>query len=205
MFVDLTTKQEQFNEAMRRYERNPIYLWTGRVVSFLNVSLQVILVVLAWAQTSGVASHALALIIAFVLADFVNGWVHLYMDNCDDYQSPVGPFNASFHLHHRTPRYKENPIVIVYYHESGSKLWLVVRPISTSVWDLGERYLGCVRLGGVFISPFYLPWRRFLITSAMYGKPRWANSLVARESLCPVGTTRATTVRTTCNTRSSTV
>jgi hypothetical protein len=50
--------------------------------------------------------------------------VHMYMDNNDDYESFAGPLIASFHLHHRTPLYKQNPIYIVYYHESGAKIWL---------------------------------------------------------------------------------
>ena len=48
----------------------------------------------------------------------------MYMDNNDDYESPAGPLVASFHLHHKTPRYITKPLIAVYYHESGSKIWL---------------------------------------------------------------------------------
>src|SRR5512138_3590369 len=122
----LTMKQEQFNAAMKRYDSHSGYRLTGMVVSFANVSLQAALAFLAFSETTGAIAHVLAFAVAFVLADLVNGWVHLYMDNCDNYESAAGPFFASFHLHHRTPRYKRRPIIVVYYHESGSKLWLVV-------------------------------------------------------------------------------
>lgn len=122
----LTVKQTQFNAAMERFERNPAYRRTGGVVSFANVSLQAVTAALAFRYTIGPINQALTFAAAYVLADFVNGWVHLYMDNWDDYESPGGPFIAAFHLHHRTPRYKQSPIALVYYHESGSKLWLAV-------------------------------------------------------------------------------
>ncbi|MBN2144002.1 MAG: hypothetical protein JW774_05190 [Candidatus Aureabacteria bacterium] len=121
----LATKQRQFNEAMERYEKIPGYKLIGRFVSFTNVSLQIFLAILVVPQSIGLLSQVLTFGLAYVLTDFVNGLVHMYMDNNDDYDSYAGPLIASFHLHHRTPRYKENPLHIVYYNESGSKLWLV--------------------------------------------------------------------------------
>jgi hypothetical protein len=119
-------KQRQFNAAMEKYEKKPAYKWTGHIVSFINVSLQIVLAVIAFQQSIGPVKQILTFAAAFLVADFVNGWVHMYMDNNDDYESLVGPFNASFHLHHRTPMYKQNPLVYVYYHESGSKIWLAI-------------------------------------------------------------------------------
>ena len=60
-----------------------------------------------------------------MLADFVNGLVHLYMDSNDRYDSLAGPLVANFHLHHKTPRYEPHPLPVVYFIESGSKVWLV--------------------------------------------------------------------------------
>jgi hypothetical protein len=117
-------KQQQFNAAMERYEKTPGYQLAGRAVSLVNVSLQAVLAVLVLPQSIGLPAQVLTFMAAFVCADFVNGLVHLYMDSNDDYESLAGPLVASFHLHHRTPRYVRQPIIAVYYHESGSKLWL---------------------------------------------------------------------------------
>jgi sterol desaturase/sphingolipid hydroxylase (fatty acid hydroxylase superfamily) len=122
----LTDKQAQFNAAMERYARMPVYRWTGRVTSLVNVALQIGIAVLVLPQSIGPIRQWLTLLAAYVLADFVNGWVHLYMDNSDNYDSATGPFFASFHLHHRTPRYRRRPLLLVYYQESGSKLWLAI-------------------------------------------------------------------------------
>ena len=47
------------------------------------------------------------------------------MDNNDRYDSLAGPLVANFHLHHKTPLYRKNPLPIVYFMETGSKIWLV--------------------------------------------------------------------------------
>jgi hypothetical protein len=125
MTVEMTEKQRQFNAAMERYQYDPVYRWVGQAVSCSIVSLQVVLAVLVLPATIGFFRQVMAFIVAYVLADFVNGLVHMYMDNNDDYHSPAGPLVASFHLHHRTPRYVQKPLPAVYYHETGSKLWLM--------------------------------------------------------------------------------
>jgi sterol desaturase/sphingolipid hydroxylase (fatty acid hydroxylase superfamily) len=63
--------------------------------------------------------------VAYLLTDFINGLVHMYMDNNDRYESIDGPLIANFHLHHRTPQYRQNNLLAVYFTESGSKVWLV--------------------------------------------------------------------------------
>lgn len=73
----------------------------------------------------GLPLQALVFFAAYVAADFINGLVHLYMDNNDNYDSIAGPLIAAFHLHHRTPLYKKNNILLVYFNESGAKNWLV--------------------------------------------------------------------------------
>lgn len=137
MAVLLTEKQRQYNEAMEKYEKMPVYKWIGRVVSFLNVGGQVLLAVIVFQQTIGPVRQLLTFIAAYVLADFVNGLAHMYMDNADNYESPAGPLIAAFHLHHRTPVYKVNPIPVVYYRETGSKIWLAfVTVVAVSgVWS----------------------------------------------------------------------
>lgn len=132
----LTEKQRQFNKAMEKFEKIPVYIWVGRVVSFVNVSCQVALGVFAFRQTIGVGKQIIAFVIAYILADFVNGLVHMYMDNADGYETPAGPLIAAFHLHHRTPAYKIKPLAAVYYHETGSKIWLAFFQLAVvpAVW-----------------------------------------------------------------------
>lgn len=120
----LAEKQEQFNAAMARHAGQTAYSKLGKAVSLINVSLQVVLAVLVIPQSVGPLGQALAFAAAYVLADFVNGLVHMYMDNNADYASPAGPLVAAFHLHHRTPLYKVKALPRVYYDEAGSKLWL---------------------------------------------------------------------------------
>jgi sterol desaturase/sphingolipid hydroxylase (fatty acid hydroxylase superfamily) len=67
----------------------------------------------------------LVFFLAYIATDFINGLVHMYMDNNDDYSSPAGPLIASFHLHHQTPPYRPRNILLVYFNETGSKIWLV--------------------------------------------------------------------------------
>lgn len=121
----LEEKQRQFNAAMERYENAPAYQRIYRSVSFMNVSLQLYLLYLVLPRSIGWQMQLVSLVIAYVLADFLNGLVHLYMDNNESYDSPAGPLIAAFHLHHRTPVYKKNPLPVVYFNESGSKNWLV--------------------------------------------------------------------------------
>jgi hypothetical protein len=121
----LTIKQEQFNAAMELYEQGSIYTGIGRLVSILVVSLQLFLLYLVSPLSLGVPGQILSFLAAYLAADFLNGLVHMYMDNNDNYESLAGPLIAAFHLHHRTPLYKPNPLLMVYFNESGSKVWLV--------------------------------------------------------------------------------
>ncbi len=120
----LQLRQQQFNAAMDAYEKKKTYVRTGLAVSVINVSLQAGLLVVALQPSIGVRGQIIALAAAFVLADFLNGFVHLLLDNSDHYTSFWGPFIAAFHLHHRTPLYKRRNILLVYFQEAGSKIWL---------------------------------------------------------------------------------
>lgn len=121
----LTEKQRQFNAAMDLYEKAPVYQRIYKAVSLANVSMQVYALYLVLPLSIGWPMQLAALAVAFVIADFLNGLVHLCMDNNDDYTSLAGPLIAAFHLHHRTPVYKKNSIPVVYFNESGAKNWLV--------------------------------------------------------------------------------
>lgn len=118
-------KQNQFNAAMELYSSRRIYGLVGLLVSVANVSLQFyLLVALAHWEMGWIAKLA-AFSAAYVLADFINGLIHMAMDNSDSYDSVAGPLIAAFHLHHKTPMYKVRPLPVVYFNESGAKIWLV--------------------------------------------------------------------------------
>lgn len=131
---NIELKQKQFIAAMELYEDKKIYTNFGKVISILNVSIQIFIIYISLSVKIDFISHLSAFVIAYFLTDFVNGLVHMYMDNNENYESIAGPLIASFHLHHRTPLYKKNNILIVYFNESGSKIWLAVFLIICTVW-----------------------------------------------------------------------
>src|SRR5690606_24423070 len=105
-------------------ESRRIYAVLSGFVSVWNVALQGVLLARALQSSLGVAEQVATVVAAYLLADFVNGLVHLYMDRKDDYASPAGPLIANFHLHHQTLRYRDRNLLAVYFIESGSKIWL---------------------------------------------------------------------------------
>lgn len=131
--MSLEEKQAEFNRAVERFEKEPAYRYFGLGVAAANVSLQAALLWRALNAGAGAAQALAAAAAAYVAADFVNGLVHMYQDNNEDYTSVAGPFNAAFHLHHKIPRYTDRPLPLVYFLESGSKVWLV--PVqAVSAW-----------------------------------------------------------------------
>lgn len=124
--MELTLKQQQFNAAMDLYNSRIIYKAFSALVAIINISLQLYLLYLVMQLSLGVAGQIAVLIVAYPLTDFINGLVHMYMDKNDDYESIAGPLIANFHMHHRIPRYKRNPLPIVYFNETGAKVWLIV-------------------------------------------------------------------------------
>jgi sterol desaturase/sphingolipid hydroxylase (fatty acid hydroxylase superfamily) len=123
--LELSTKQKQFNAAMELYTTKRRYKLLGLSVSIINIFLQYFLLYRIWPLSIGAVRQGLALFAAYLLTDFINGLVHMYMDNNDRYESIDGPLIANFHLHHRTPQYRQNNLIVVYFTESGSKVWLV--------------------------------------------------------------------------------
>ena len=123
--MELAAKQQQFNATMELYTSKSRYRVLGYLVSIANIGLQLYLLYLVWPVSIGPGRQLLALVMAYLLTDFINGLVHMYMDNNDRYESIDGPLIANFHLHHKTPMYKKRNLLIVYFMESGSKVWLV--------------------------------------------------------------------------------
>ena len=110
---------------MHKYDSHNRYKLIYKIVSALNVSLQIILLFIIFSLEMSWYLYLIGLFIAYFLTDFINGLVHMYMDNNDNYNSIWGPFIASFHLHHKTQMYKNANIFIIYFNESGAKFWLV--------------------------------------------------------------------------------
>lgn len=122
---ELAEKQRQFNAAIEKYNSCSSYHRFDTLVALANCSLQAWLLWQVWQLSLGILGQLAALAIAWLLADFVNGLVHMYMDNNDSYESIAGPLIANFHLHHKTPLYKRKFLPVVYFVETGSKVWLV--------------------------------------------------------------------------------
>ena len=120
-----TKKQLLFNNAMNRYNQNKSYKYIYKVVAILNISMQSYLLYLLFLQNLNFFTVCIIFCIAYFLTDFINGYVHMYMDNNHRYDSFFGPFIASFHLHHRMPTYKNSSVIMIYFNESGPKFWLV--------------------------------------------------------------------------------
>jgi hypothetical protein len=113
--MNLELKQKQFNSAMDLYESRKRYKLFGVFVSITNICLQIYTLSRAFMLSLGFWRQILSLIAAYLITDFLNGLVHLYMDDNDNYESWAGPLIANFHLHHRTPRYQDNNLFLVYF------------------------------------------------------------------------------------------
>lgn len=122
-------KIKSFHIAIDKYNNNIIYNKIGTMVSFIIVSLQMILLYNTYNLydlQQSIITTIIIFFIAYLITDFINGLIHLYMDNNSNYDSKAGPFIAAFHLHHRNIKYKNRPFYMVYFYESGAKLWLPI-------------------------------------------------------------------------------
>jgi len=100
--LDLAEKQHQFNAAIERYNTRAGYKLFNIAVSSVNISLQIWLLWQLRTVPISAAGQAAALLISWLLADFV----------------------ANFHLHHKIPRYTPRSLPVVYFIETGFKVWL---------------------------------------------------------------------------------
>ena len=132
--MDLPQKQKQFNEAMERFNSLNIYGSFSRLVSLTNIFLQIYLLYRLWPHSIGIPWQAFAFLTAYVLTDFINGLVHMFMDANDRYDSIAGPLIANFHMHHKVPRYKRNNLLVVYFNETASKVWLIGYLLAVLLW-----------------------------------------------------------------------
>jgi len=151
----LLYKQKEFNVAMRKYHSLNYYQNIYTLVSVLNITLEVFLLYTLTTLSIDYIWFLPILFSAYFITDFLNGFVHLYMDHNDKYTSFFGVFIASFHLHHKTPEYKNNNLLAVYFNESGMKFWLVLYLLFITfltTLDISHILLAVMILVGIFSS-----------------------------------------------------
>lgn len=132
---DMNLKITQFYRAMELYNNNPFYGKFERVISILVVFLQSVTLLNLVHHIHG-ANLVICIsmfLLGYLITDFINGLVHMFMDNNTAYSSIAGPFIAAFHLHHAHPRYNNKHPLKIYFYESGTKFWLPVFLVSV-VW-----------------------------------------------------------------------
>ncbi len=122
----LEVKQKEFNKAIDLYHKNFFYRNFNKFISLIILILQIIVCIQLFKMKFNLFIGIISFFIAYIIADFIGGLVHMYMDNNSDYTSILGPFVATFHLHHKKPIYKDRNLLLVYFYESGSKYWLVI-------------------------------------------------------------------------------
>jgi hypothetical protein len=125
------SKIEEFKIAMDNYNNNYLYNRFGLIISNIIIVAQLVSAhnvllthyhIKSIVEVIGVIA---TLVSAYILTDFINGIIHMYMDNNTCYASVIGPFVAAFHMHHKHLQYKKRNPIMVYFIESGSKVWLV--------------------------------------------------------------------------------
>jgi hypothetical protein len=124
---DLNLKILEFSQAIEKYHKNPIYNRLQKLVSLLIITSQALTLVAPYKVYDGTSFITVfcIFILAYITTDFINGLAHMYMDNNTNYMCVAGPLIAAFHLHHAKPQYNTRPALKIYFHESGSKFWLL--------------------------------------------------------------------------------
>lgn len=123
-------KQNEFNQAMVRYETIFFFQNIGLFVSIGMAASQLYAGYLVSKKTYSFRKFLIIFCLAYVFADLINGIVHLWADNNNNYSNICyGPLIAAFHLHHKKPKYNKNHFLKVYFNENGSKIWLFVAMI----------------------------------------------------------------------------
>jgi len=153
---ELLTKQQQFADAMARYNSSSKYQLFSSLIALSNIGLQSWLIVKMWPRFADLGFLQWVVVAGLILylTDLLNGFVHMLMDNYGGYTGPAGPLVANFHLHHKTPLYKKRPVPVVYFFETGSKIWLVAYLLILAVFiDQISSWTATLLVGiGVFSS-----------------------------------------------------
>lgn len=154
----LDNKVYEFTQAIQKYLDHARYKRLEILVSFSIVILQTITLfnlIFSYDYTSFFCFISV-LMIAYIATDFINGLVHMYMDNNTRYISIGGPYVAAFHLHHAKYVYRRRHPLKVYFDESGTKFWLLVYLLFLVSVQLNVRLSVSLNIGlvsfGIFSS-----------------------------------------------------
>jgi len=125
---NMNNKFHQFSCAIEKYNSIPWYTQFEHFLSVVVILTQGLSLFNVF-QTYSIQSIPCflgTLILAYVATDFINGLVHMIVDNNSHFTSIFGPFIAAFHVHHYQLRYREKHPIKIYFYESGHKFWLVI-------------------------------------------------------------------------------
>jgi len=124
----LQLKIKEYKTAIEKYNNIAWYRGIEVLASMIVITLQsaTIMNLFYHHKTTGIIAIILTVFIAYVVTDFISGLVHMIMDNNTNYSSIVGPFVATFHLHHHKLTYQNKHPIKIYFYESGHKFWLVI-------------------------------------------------------------------------------
>jgi hypothetical protein len=150
----LDQKVSEFSNAIKKYNTASVYTSVEMLLAIAILTLQILSVVqvIQTYHYHGGLCFLFTLLAAYLITDFVNGLVHMLVDNNTNYTSRVGPFIAAFHMHHYTLKYTEKNPLKIYFTESGHKFWLGFYLIGLTVlqqaFSLNENLnLGLVAFG----------------------------------------------------------
>lgn len=120
-------KVSEFSKAIEKYNTSSFYITFETVLAVSIVILQLLSLInlIQTFQYPGGTILIVSLLISYIATDFINGLVHMIVDNNTNYTSIVGPFIAAFHLHHLKVKYTPKHPLTIYFTESGHKFWLV--------------------------------------------------------------------------------
>lgn len=124
----MNNKFQQFDHALEKYHSIPGYIQFEIFLStiiILTQGLSLFNLFQSYAMTSIIVFLS-TLILAYIATDFINGLVHMMVDNTSHFTSIFGPFIAAFHTHHYTLRYQNKHPIKIYFYESGHKFWLAI-------------------------------------------------------------------------------
>lgn len=123
----LEKKTQEFKIAIEKYNKIPWYVRIEIAASCIIILLQIATTFALFESytTTRIPVILATLIITYIATDFINGFVHMVVDNHANYTAITGPFVATFHLHHLKLTYQNKHPLKIYFYESGHKLWLV--------------------------------------------------------------------------------
>ncbi|MCX7120747.1 MAG: hypothetical protein NTZ67_03080 [Gammaproteobacteria bacterium] len=121
-------KAIEYKVAIEKYHHHSVYRRLEILTSVIVIALQIFSIIMLSFQhhPTNFIEIIMAVLAAYVATDFINGLVHMIIDNSTNYTSIIGPFVAAFHLHHAKLMYKNDNPLMVYFYESGHKFWLVL-------------------------------------------------------------------------------